>query len=82
MSRKFIAKRNVGEILGIQSAKGIEPINHALFVDDSLLLGGSSLRIARVFNEILQIFCIVSGALVNKRKSAVYGWNTNEQTIL
>jgi hypothetical protein len=61
--------------------KGTEPINHALFVDDSLLLGGASLRIARAFNEIIQNFCCISGALVNKRKSVVYGWNTNEQTI-
>jgi hypothetical protein len=81
LSRKLIAERNVGEISGIRPAKGTDPINHALFVDDSLLLGGSSLRIARAFNEIIQNFCCISGALVNKRKSVVYGWNTNEQTI-
>jgi hypothetical protein len=77
----MIAERNVGEILGIQLVKGTESINHALFDDDSLLLGGDSLRIARVFNEIIQNLCCISRVLVNKRKSVVYGWNTNEKTI-
>jgi hypothetical protein len=54
LSRKLIAKRNAREIVGIQLATGIEPINHALFVDDSLLLGGASLQIERSFNEIIQ----------------------------
>jgi hypothetical protein len=82
LSRKLIAERNVGTIPGIRPTKGTEAVNHALFVDDSLLLGGASLRIARAFNEIIQNFCCISGALVNKRKSVVYGWNTEEKTIL
>ena len=40
------------------------------------------MRIDRAFHEILQIFCKISRALVNKRKKDVYGWNTDEQTIL
>ena len=82
LSRKLIAERNEGVIPGIQSTKGIDPIDHALFYDDSLLLGGASLRIVRSFHEILQSFCSISGVLINKRKSVVYGWNTNEHTIL
>ena len=82
LSRKLTAERNVGAISGIRLTKEIEPINHPLFVDDSLLPGGASLRIARVFQKILQSFCTISGVLVNKIKSVVYGWNTNEQTIL
>jgi hypothetical protein len=61
--------------------KGIDPINHALFADDSLMLGGASIKIAKNFNEILQSFCNISGALMNKRKSAIYGWNTEQQII-
>ena len=81
-SRKLTAERNVGAISGIRLTKEIEPINHPLFVDDSLLPGGASLRITRVFQKILQSFCTISGVLVNKIKSAMYGWNTYEQTIL
>ena len=59
----------------------MDPINHALFVDDSLLLGGASLKIARAFIEILQIFCLISGALINQIKSVVYGWNVDHLAI-
>ena len=40
LSRKLSAEMEVGHILGIKIARGVDPINHALFVDDSLLLGG------------------------------------------
>ena len=60
----------------------MDPINHALFADDSLLLGGASWKIARAFNEILQKFCLILGALVNNKKSVVYGWNVDHSAIL
>jgi hypothetical protein len=81
LSRKLTTKKLTGTIPGIRPTRGTEPINHALFVDDSLLLGGASLQIARAFNEVIQSFCRVSGALVNKRKSAVYGWEVDQQSI-
>ena len=71
-----------GSILGIKATIGVDPINHALFANDSLLLGGASLNIAQTFNEMLQFFCLTSGALINKRKSVVYGWNVDHPTIL
>ena len=46
LSRKLIAKLVAGSLLGIKIARGVDPINHALFYDDSLLLGGASLNIA------------------------------------
>ena len=68
LSRKLTAERNVGVIQGIRSTKGIDTINRSLFADDSLLLGGASLRIDRAFQEIIQSFYIISGVLVNKIK--------------
>ena len=73
---------DVGYILSIKISRGLVPINHSLFVDDSLLLGGASLKIARAFNEILQKFCLISGALINKDKSVVYGWNVEHSVII
>ena len=75
LSRKLIVEKNVGTISGIKSISAVDFINHALFVDDTLLLGGASMRLARIFKEIMQDFCIVSSALINNRKSVVYGWN-------
>ena len=82
LSRKLSAEMAVGIIPGNRVVRGVEPINHALFADDSLLLGGASLNIARAFNGILQNFCCISGALVNREKSAVYGWNVDHTKML
>ena len=78
LSRKLIAGKNVGIILGIISAVGVEAIKHALFADDTLLLGGASLKMARVFSEIMHKLCIISGALIKNRKSSVFGWNVDQ----
>ena len=53
LSRKLTAGKNDGIIPGIKSASGVESINHALFVDDTLLLGGASLRLEIIFKEIM-----------------------------
>ena len=52
------------------------------FANDSLLLGGDSMKIARAFNVILQNFYQSSGALINKNKSAVYRWNVDQLALL
>ena len=46
LSRKLTVEKNVGTITGIKSVSAVDSINHALFADDTLLLGGAS------FNEI------------------------------
>ena len=78
LSRKLTIGKFEGFIPGISSAVGVEAINHALFVDDTLLLGGSSLNLARDFSEIMHQFRIISGALINKSKSVVFRWNVDQ----
>ena len=46
-SRKLTVEKEVGYIPGIKIARGVDPINHALFANNSLLLGGASLKIFR-----------------------------------
>eukprot|EP00253_Pinus_taeda_P003797 PITA_03797 len=81
LSRKLTSEKHKGCLPGIKIVKGIDPVNHALFVDDSLLLGGASPRIAKSFRTILHKYCSISGALVSERKSVVYGWNTQQHKI-
>eukprot|EP00253_Pinus_taeda_P018086 PITA_18086 len=81
LSRKLTQEQHRGSIPGIRIVQGAPPVNHALFADDSLLLGGASLRMAKAFKSILQKYCSVTGALISERKSAVYGWNSDQQTI-
>lgn len=51
LSRKLIAEMKSGSIPGIKAARGVDPINHALFVDDSILLGGASIKIKKIFQR-------------------------------
>ena len=81
LSRMLSAGKKLGIIPNIKSASGVKAINHALVADDTLLLGGASLRLVRIFKEIMQNFCTIPGALINNRKSIVYGWNANHSTI-
>ena len=39
------------------------------------------MKIARAFNTILQNFSLIYGALINKSKSVVYGWNVEHSAI-
>ena len=77
LSRKLTAERIAGSLPGLKPSTGADPLNHALFADDSLLLGGASTRIAKAFDTVLKSYCRVSGALVNESKSEVYSWNTD-----
>lgn len=81
LSRKLNAERDTGILLGLKTTTGAEPSNHALFADDSLLLGGASTRIARAFDKVLRSYCRVTGAAVNNNKSEVFSWNINQQEL-
>ena len=38
--------------------------------------------IAWAFNDILQKYCLISGALINKNKSVVFGWNVDHASTI
>jgi hypothetical protein len=81
LSRKLSLEKQKAAYLGFRIVKGIDPVNHALFADDSLMLGGASPRIANSFKTYSSKICSISGALISERKSVVYGWNTEQHTI-
>lgn len=81
LSRRLSYKKYVGNIPGIRIVKGVDLMNHALFTDDSLMLGGASIRMENSFKVILNKLCSIFGALINERKSVIYGWNTEQDTI-
>ena len=46
LSRKLSVAKEARFIPGIKITRGVDPINHAILADDSLLLGGASVMIA------------------------------------
>eukprot|EP00253_Pinus_taeda_P030936 PITA_30936 len=81
LGRKLAAEMNIGGLPGIQTANALKPINHALFGDNSLLLGRASIRIAANFDYVLKSYCRTSGAVINDRKSSIYGWNVSQHNL-
>ena len=67
-SIKLDAEKKVATVPGIRIVKGIEPINHSLFVDDSLLMGRASIIISKAFSKILQDLCSITRVLINNKK--------------
>jgi len=81
LSRKLAAEMNTGDLLGIRIANALNPINHAFFADDSILLGGASTRIAINFDAVLKSYCRASGVVINDRKSSIFGWNMSQHNL-
>eukprot|EP00253_Pinus_taeda_P022180 PITA_22180 len=79
-SRALDHNRRVGLISGIKFGNGVKNINHSIFADDTLLIGGASTTIARRFKTLLDQFMEYSGGEINFHKSCIYGWNISNQT--
>ena len=74
-------QRRQKEITGISIVRGIKGINHSLFTNDTLLIGGASSLMARRFKQTLDLFLLVSGGKLNNNKCKIYTWNVPRQII-
>jgi hypothetical protein len=61
--------------MGIKITRGVKDINHAQFVDDTLLLWGASTIIARKFKQQLDLYKEASGSQINYKKIQIFVWN-------
>eukprot|EP00253_Pinus_taeda_P024119 PITA_24119 len=67
--------RRQKEITGIRIERGTKEINHSLFADDTLLIGGASSLMAKRFKKVLDAFLAASGGKLNNRKCKIYTCN-------
>eukprot|EP00253_Pinus_taeda_P036647 PITA_36647 len=63
------------DLNGLCIARGIKSINHALFVDDTMLLGTTPQMSANKFKEVMEDYYQASGSELNRGKCHVYCWN-------
>lgn len=75
LSQQLEQKRKTKEITGIDIVRGAKGINHSLFADDTLLIGGASSLMARRFKKELDAFLQASGGKLNNSKCMIYTWN-------
>jgi len=69
--------RRQKEITGICIERGIKEINHSLFADDTLIIGGASSLMARRFKRVLDAFLTASGGKLNNIKCKIYTLNVS-----
>eukprot|EP00253_Pinus_taeda_P032235 PITA_32235 len=69
------------EINCLSIARGVKSIKHALFADDTLLLGSATLSSALKFKAALDVFSKVSGNVLNSNKCHIYSWNTSPRIL-
>ena len=73
MSRKLQNLQESCDLKGLKIVRGVKVINHAQFVDDTILLRGASSIIAKICNCALATFLKASDSKVNSIKSKFYG---------
>ena len=49
-------------------------MNHAQFVDDTILLGEVSVILTKIFKREIELYQEASGSHINYRKIQIYGW--------
>ena len=64
------------------SLVGSQDINHAQFVDDTILLRGASSQSTKNFKHELDLYQDASGSKINFTKSQIFGWNYNPREML
>ena len=72
--------RMENQIKGLTITKDLEPQTHQRFVDDTMLMGLSTVKEAHGIKEGLDTFLEASGLEINKTKSQVYFFNTPKIT--
>jgi hypothetical protein len=81
LGRIPLEARIIGKLLRINITQGIKETNHTQFVDDTLLIGGASPIIARIFIEAIEKYLESSRGKVKNDKCKVYGWKTNPRML-
>eukprot|EP00253_Pinus_taeda_P022851 PITA_22851 len=73
-------KQQDQDIVGLCITRGVKSINHALFADDTLLLGAATPHSVSKFKEVLEDYCKISGSVLNNAKCHIFYWNIPAST--
>ena len=76
LGRSLKAKRIVGTLKGLSPHGGMQAQTHQQFIDDTMLMGASSICEAWAIKNMLETFKRASGLEVKKAKSQIFYFNT------
>jgi hypothetical protein len=81
LNSKLDKERELKRIPGLKIAQGVKRANNSQFMDDIILIGGTSIILAKRFKEIMDDYTTASGGKVNEHKSQSYGWNVPQSEM-
>ena len=73
LSKKLQQQQDIRELKGLKIARGVRAVNHAQFINDTILLGGASTIIAERFKIVLSTFLKALNGKINATKAKAYG---------
>ena len=73
LGKKLQQQQELGELKGLKIARGVRVANNAQFVDDTILLGGTSTIIAKMFKNVISTFLNSMDGKLNANKFKIYG---------
>lgn len=77
LGRMLKIKEDRGLLKGAEVTTGCRRISHAQFVDDTILMGTTSVENAKSFKEMIDIFLLASGGKLNDIKSFIFVLNSS-----
>lgn len=80
LGRTLKAHQNQGEITGLGPHEGMKPQTHQQFVDDTMLMGVSTVQEAKAIKNTMDSFKQANRLETNKGKSHLFFFNTNSET--
>jgi hypothetical protein len=81
LSKRLEKERIEKTIPGIKIANGAKRMKNSQFVDDTLLMGGTSTILATRFNAVMEDYTTTSRGLINKEKIQLYTWNVKDREM-
>lgn len=75
LSKNIEVARLDGSLPSLSIVINVQEVNHSQFTNDTLLLGAAFLVIASIFKSILDLYLLLLGGLINKKKCQLIGWN-------
>lgn len=64
--------------MGLRIMRNVKEVSQSQFFNDTLLPGGASSIVTKMFKLILYDYFSLLGGMLNKRKFQIYGWNCKD----
>jgi len=81
LSFQLNLSREIHMLPGLRIVNNVRDINHAQFVNNTLLLGGANIHSAEQFKQELELYKEMFGSKINFQKSKIFSWKCSAREL-